>query len=144
MQGDPRLYDERIHPMPTATGSFTVDSFDATPLDGDGGLLARIEIGKTFSGGLTGTSTVYMTSARTAVEDSAGYVAIERVVGVVDDLDGTFVLQHVGISDRGVQSLTMTVVPDSGTGSLEGISGELAIVADISGGHEYAFTYAIG
>ncbi|MDQ1724315.1 MAG: hypothetical protein QOG52_1343 [Frankiaceae bacterium] len=130
--------------MPTATGSFTVDSFDATPLDGDGGLLAHIEIGKTFSGGLTGTSTVYMTSARTAVDDSAGYVAIERVVGVVDDLDGTFVLQHSGVSNRGVQSLTMMVVPDSGTGSLEGLAGELAIVADLPGGHEYAFTYTIG
>jgi hypothetical protein len=129
--------------MPLVTGSFTVDTFDATPLDGDGGVLARIQITKTFSGGLTGTSTVYMTSARTAVDDSAGYVAIERVVGVVDDRDGTFVLQHSGTSDRGLQSLTVTVVPDSGTGSLEGLRGEFTIGADSPSGHEYTFDYTI-
>ncbi|MCU1676384.1 MAG: hypothetical protein JWM93_1142 [Frankiales bacterium] len=130
--------------MPTASGTFTVDTFDATPLDGDGGLLARIEIGKTFAGALTGTSTVYMTSARTAVEDSAGYVAIERVVGVLDDLDGTFALQHSGTSDRGVQSLTVTVVPDSGTGSLTGLTGTFVVGAEAPGGHEYTFDYALG
>ena len=129
--------------MPTATGSFTVDTFDATPLDGDGGVLAHVELTKTFSGGLTGTSTVYMTSARTAVDNSAGYVAIERVVGVVDDLDGTFVLQHSGTSDGGMQSLTVTVVPDSGTGSLAGLRGEFTIGADAPGGHDYTFTYTL-
>ena len=127
--------------MPVVTGSFTVDTFDATPLDGEGGVLARMELTKTFTGGLVGTSTVFMTSARTAVEDSAGYVAIERVVGVVDELDGTFVLQHSGTSDRGAQSLTVTVVPDSGTGSLEGLTGSLTIGAETAGGHEYTFTY---
>ena len=129
--------------MPTVTGSFTVDTFDATPLDGDGGVLARIEITKTFTGGLTGTSTVYMTSARTGVDDSAGYVAIERVVGVVDDLDGTFVLQHSGSSDRGLQSLTVSVVADSGTGSLEGLRGKFAIEEETPGGHAYTFSYEL-
>jgi len=129
--------------MPQVTGSFTVDTFDATPLDGDNGVLAHIEITKTFTGGLTGTSTVYMTSARTAVDDSAGYVAIERVVGVLDELDGTFVLQHSGTSDRGVQSLTVTVVPDSGTGSLEGLRGEFTIGAESPGGHDYSFDYTL-
>jgi hypothetical protein len=129
--------------MPIATGTFTVDTFDATPLDGDGGVLARIEMTKTFSGGLTGTSTVFMTSARTAVEDSAGYVAIERVVGVLDDRDGTFLLQHSGTSDRGLQTLTVSVVPDSGTGSLEGLTGELTVGPDTAGGHEYRFDYEL-
>jgi hypothetical protein len=43
---------------------------------------------------------------------------------------------------RGVPSLTIVVVPDSGTGELEGLSGKMAII--IAGGkHSYDFEYSI-
>jgi hypothetical protein len=44
--------------------------------------------------------------------------------------------------NRGVSSLTITVVPDSGTGDLQGISGSLEInITD--GTHYYDFEYAL-
>lgn len=127
--------------MPTVTGEFSIDTFDAEPLGDDSERLARVVIGKTFTGGLVGTSVVHMTSARTAVEDSASYVALERVVGVIDDRAGSFVLMHIGTSDRGTQSLVITVAPDSGTGELAGLTGSLEITGDTEGGHTYGFSY---
>jgi hypothetical protein len=78
----------------------------------------------------------------TAVKGSAGYVAIEQVTGVLRGRRGTFFLQHRGVMDRGTPTLSVTVVPDSGTGELEGLSGTMTI--DIAGGeHSYTFDYAL-
>jgi hypothetical protein len=55
---------------------------------------------------------------------------------------GTFVLQHSGTMTRGTPHLTITVVPDSGTGQLEGLSGTMTIeIAD--GKHSYSFEYTL-
>jgi hypothetical protein len=73
---------------------------------------------------------------------SAGYVAIERVTATLAGRSGSFVLQHSGSMDRGAQRLSITVVADSGTGGLAGISGELRIT--ITGGkHFYEFEYSL-
>lgn len=81
-----------------------------------------------------------MLSALTAVPGSAGYVAIERVSGDLDGRAGTFVLQHAGTMDRGRPALSITVVPDSGTGALRGLSGRMAIDI-VDGQHFYTFEY---
>jgi hypothetical protein len=44
--------------------------------------------------------------------------------------------------DRGATSLTLTVVPDSGTGELEGLAGRMAIDI-VDGQHVYTFDYAL-
>jgi hypothetical protein len=50
------------------------------------------------------------------------------------------VLLHTGVMNRGVPSLTVRVVPDSGTGELTGLTGTMAI--EITGGkHFYVFEY---
>ncbi|WP_329605229.1 DUF3224 domain-containing protein [Undibacterium hunanense] len=83
-----------------------------------------------------------MLAAGTATKGSAGYVAIERVTGTLQGRKGSFVLIHMGIMSRGVPSLTVQVVPDSGTDELTGLSGRLAI--EISNGqHHYSFDYAL-
>jgi hypothetical protein len=43
---------------------------------------------------------------------------------------------------RGEPQLTISVVPDSGSGELEGISGQMAIQID-AGKHSYEFDYTI-
>jgi hypothetical protein len=43
---------------------------------------------------------------------------------------------------RGAQQLTVTVVPDSGTGQLVGLSGKMAIQID-GGKHSYQFEYTL-
>ena len=110
--------------------------------DRDIPMLARMTIDKTFTGGLEATSRGQMLSARSAVPDSAGYVAIERVDGMLDGKKGSFVLQHSATMDRGVPTQTITVAPDSGTDELEGLTGALTvIIAD--GKHSYDLAYSL-
>ncbi len=104
--------------------------------------LARLSIDKQFHGDLEGTSKGEMLSAGTPVKGSAGYVAIELVSGKLGGRTGTFVLQHSGTMNRGTPELSVTVVPDSGTGELVGLTGKLnIIIAD--GKHSYDFEYAL-
>lgn len=117
------------------------------PLDlneiGEDETRGRISINKQFRGDLDATSIGEMLSAMTAVKGSAGYVAMEQVSGALHGRKGSFVLQHSGTMNRGEPSLSVSVVPDSGTGELAGISGKLSI--DIRAGvHHYGFEYSLG
>jgi hypothetical protein len=101
-----------------------------------------MSIEKQFEGDLEATSKGEMLTAGSAVKGSAGYVAIERVSGTLHGRRGTFVLQHNGVMNRGAPGLTVSVVPDSGTGELAGLSGTMSI--DLSGGkHAYELTYTL-
>ena len=121
-----------------ATGPFEVTMSPQAPYDTlDGVALGRITVNKRFHGDLDATSVVEMISAMTGVKGSAGYVAIERVVGTLKGRVGSFVLQHSGTMNRGEAQLTVSVVPDSGTGELKGIAGTMAI--DVADG-KYAYT----
>jgi hypothetical protein len=97
---------------------------------------------KQFSGDLAGTGKGQMLSAGTSVKGSAGYVAIEKFTGTVGGRSGSFVLQHSGTMTRGTPHLAISVVPDSGTGELAGISGTMTIrITD--GQHFYEFDYSL-
>jgi hypothetical protein len=104
--------------------------------------MGRMSINKTLSGDLVGTTVGQMLSAMTEVKGSAGYVAIEKVTGVLHGKQGSFVLQHTGTMNRGAPSLSVTVVPDSGTGELVGLSGTFNIII-AAGQHRYEFAYAL-
>jgi hypothetical protein len=106
----------------------------------DGVSLARASFEKKFAGHLEATSIVHMLSARTPVGGSAGYVSLERVTGALHGRRGSFVLLHKGVMTRGTPSLSVTVVPDSATGELEGLSGRMDIRIE-NGSHSYDFTY---
>lgn len=114
----------------------------ANDADPHGSTLARLSIDKRFHGALDGTSKGEMLSAATQTKGSAGYVAIERVTGTLEGKHGTFVLQHTGVMNRGAPSLSIVVVPDSGTGELTGLTGTVAIEIT-NGKHEYVFDYAL-
>jgi hypothetical protein len=103
---------------------------------------SRMLIDKQFSGGLKATSKGQMLAVRTDIKDSAGYVAMERVTGTLNGLSGTFALQHTGTMTRGVPQLSVTVVPDSGTGQLAGLSGRMTININ-EGKHSYEFEYTL-
>ena len=105
--------------------------------------LGRMSIAKRFHGDLEATGTGEMLTAGTAVNDSAAYVAIERVTGTLHGRRGTFVLQHTGVMTRGAGQLMITVVPDSGTDELAGLAGTMSIT--IAGReHSYGFEYELG
>ena len=126
-----------------AEGMFEVTSQREPPYDtADGVVLGRTSLTKQFTGGLDATSTVQMLAAGTPVPGSAGYVALERVSGRLAGRSGSFVLQHTGWMRGEETHLAVTVVPDSGTGELKGISGQMTIqIAD--GKHHYTFEYLL-
>ncbi|MEO3890347.1 DUF3224 domain-containing protein [Nonomuraea sp. B5E05] len=128
-----------------AKGTFDTAGWDAKPPfdERDGVSLGLVTLTKTFHGDLTGTSVVTMMVATTPVEDSRSYVALERIEGTLHGRSGTFVVQHDAVSDAGEQSLRITVVPDSATGELRGLRGELGIVIAPDGGHSYTFDYRL-
>lgn len=101
-----------------------------------------MSIDKQFHGDLEATSKGEMLTAGTSVKGSAGYVAIERVSGTLGSRGGTFVLQHTGTMTRGAPQLTITVVPDSGTGQLVGLVGKMGIKIE-NGKHFYDFEYTL-
>jgi hypothetical protein len=126
-----------------ATGSFEVKLTPAVEVDKtEGSTIGRMTIDKKFSGDLDATSKGEMLSAITAVKGSAGYVAIERVTGTLKGRAGSFVLQHTGTMTRGEPQLSVTVVPDSGTGELTGLAGSLTITIT-NGKHFYDFEYTL-
>ncbi len=104
--------------------------------------IGRMRIDKQFHGDLTAASLGEMLALRTPVEGSAGYVAIERITGVLQSRTGSFVLQHSGTMNRGASSLVLTVIPDSGTDALTGLSGSMVIRIE-DGKHTYTMEYAL-
>ena len=102
--------------------------------------LNRTVVSKEFSGDMAGTSEAQMVAAYTATPGSAGYVAIEHFTGSVGGRSGSFVLQHSGLMDRGDAALAVTIVPDSGTSELAGISGTIEIENE-AGAHSYVLEY---
>lgn len=125
----------------TVKGSFDVKVLPqeltfAADLQGMG----RMSIDKQFRGELDATSKGEMISAMTATKGSAGYVAIEQVTGTLQGKKGTFMLQHSAFMNRGVPSLTITVIPDSGTDELTGLQGTMGIEI-VGKAHFYSFTF---
>jgi len=119
-----------------ATGPFEVkvthqDDNYADPL------LARMTLDKHYHGDLEATGQGQMLTAGTAVKGSGAYVAIEKVTGTLKGRTGSFVLQHTGTMTQNVPQLTITVVPDSGTGQLAGITGKMTITIAAGGKHSY-------
>jgi len=128
-----------------ATGSFDVK---VTPQKPDTQVaraanLSRLTIDKRFHGDLEGISKGEMLALQTDTQGSAGYVALERVTGKLKGRSGAFVLQHSATMSRGEPESAITVVPDSGSGELRGISGRMNIVVAADGSHTYEFDFRI-
>ena len=126
-----------------ASGMFEVKMTPQPPGDAaEGAVIGRISLDKKFHGDLEATSRGEMLAVGTAIEGSAGYVAMEHVTGTLNGRSGAFALQHTGTMTRGVPDLSVTVVPDSGTDQLTGLSGKMSIKID-DGKHWYDFEYTL-
>jgi Protein of unknown function (DUF3224) len=129
--------------MTHATGTFEVKlapQSDGKPEDSP---IGRMLIDKQLHGDLEATSKGQMLAFSTDVKGSAGYVAMERVTGTLHGRAGSFVFQHSATMNRGVPQLSITVVPDSGTGQLTGLSGTFDIQIAPDGKHSYTFDYTL-
>lgn len=127
-----------------ATGTFAV-KIDPQPAEEKtgGAAIGTMFLAKQFHGDLEATSKGIMLASGTGAKGTSGaYVALEIVKGVLKGRNGTFVLQHSATMNRGVPVLSVTVVPDSGTGQLTGLAGKMdIIIAD--GKHSYDFEYTL-
>ena len=130
-----------------ASGTFDVkvnpQSDEQSDRQPDGPTVGRMTLDKQFHGDLEAASKGQMLAYSTEVKGSAGYVAMERVNGSLNGKSGSFALQHSGTMDRGKPQLIITVVPDSGTGDLAGLSGKMTINI-VDGKHFYEFDYTLG
>ena len=128
-----------------AKGSFEVKMIPQKPdnKEAESANFGRMSIDKQFHGDLEGTSKGEMLGAMTEVKGSAGYVAMERVTGKLGGRSGTFVLQHSGTMTRGALQQSVTVVPDSATGDLVGLTGSMTIKIEEGGKHFYELEYTL-
>lgn len=133
--------ETRSSVMSHATGTFDV-RIKPIPSDADASPAAhgRMNLSKTFHGGLQGVGTGEMLAVREG--RSGAYVAIERFTGTLDGLSGGFSLVHRGIMDDGAQELTITIVPGSGSGALTGIGGVFRLDI-VDGEHRYVLDYSL-
>lgn len=122
-------FDVKLTPQPSDEKA--ADSF-----------VGKFLLDKQFHGDLEGTSRGLMLGVNTSVESSKGYVAMEQVTTTLYGRRGTFVLQHSGTMTRGALQLSVTVVPDSGTGELTGLTGKMEIKIE-GGKHYYDFEYTL-
>jgi hypothetical protein len=126
-----------------AAGSFEVKIIPQSEDKAEGSTLGRMLLDKKYHGPLDAMGKGEMLTVGTATQGSAVYVAVERVSGMLDGKSGSFALHHRGIMRRGEPELAISVVPDSGTGELTGLSGTLTIRIEAGGQHFYEFSYEL-
>ena len=126
-----------------ASAPFTNDRYDEDAYaEADGVELSRVHISRTFSGDLEGESSAELMIAKS--EGGGGYIGHDRITGTLAGRSGTFVFQHMGLMGPDGVTNTGTVVPGTGTGELEGISGDGTMLADEDGNHSLTLTYELG
>jgi hypothetical protein len=123
-----------------ASGTFEVKLEQEETLDKAAGI-AKMSINKQFHGDLAATSKGEMI-ATMEPNRSGAYAAIERVTGTLEGRSGSFVLLHNGTMTAEGQQLSVTVVPGSAKGELEGLAGKMEInIVDRK--HFYEFDYTL-
>jgi uncharacterized protein DUF3224 len=125
-----------------ATAPFTNDRYDEEAYaEADGLELSRVHITRTFTGDLEGESTAELMIAKS--EGGGGYVGHDRITGILGGKSGSFVFQHTGIMGPDGITNTGTIVPGTGTGELEGITGDGTMLADEEGNHTLTLAYEL-
>lgn len=131
-----------------ATGVLTWDPWKPEPFDvaEAGPALMRGSVTNHYKGQIEGVG-----KAETLIsglpDGTSSLVAVERVTGSLDGHGGSFVIQLTGTIKGGVASVDWTVVPDSGTGELTGLSGSGGYRTDDMGpdGHaDVRLEYSLG
>ena len=127
-----------------ASGTFEVKVTPQKPdnKEAERANLERLSIDKEFHGDLEGASAGEMLATWSEVKGSGGYVALERLSATLEGRKGTFVLQHSGTMTHNTPQMSVTVVPDSGTGELAGLAGSMTIKIE-AGKHFYEFHYVL-
>lgn len=126
-----------------ASAPFTNDRYEEEPYgEAEHVEVSRVHISRTFAGDLEGESTAELLIAKS--ERGGGYVGHDLVTGNLRGRYGGFVFQHTGVMGPGGVTNTGVIVPGSGVGELEGITGEGTMLADEEGNHTLTLAYELG
>jgi hypothetical protein len=108
-----------------ATGTFKIQGWDEKPytqMEG-GRKLTQASVKQAFAGDVEGEGTVEWLMCYRP-DETADFVGLQRIVGKIGDRSGSVVLlQTEGTFDGKEAKGRLSVVPDSGTGGLEGLRG---------------------
>ena len=124
--------------------TFRIAGWDEEPFDesGDGSKLTRAHIRRTFNGDLVGTGNLMYVMSHLS-SGAASFTGFEKVVGTLGGRTGSFVLLHSGSYDGGQATAQYEVVPGSGTGELEGLSGVGGYSAGSAEEHDMTLEYEL-
>ena len=117
-----------------------MDGWDERPIQGisdesSGGWVGAVEMRKTFTTGLVGTSVALFVSSGD-VDGQRSYFAAERITAAVgDDQEQGSVTVHHGGLESAPDSWFGHIVPQSGTGAMAGWSGSARIIHDDQGAY---------
>ena len=134
-----------------AEGTFTVASFlpaqvQPPPADIEVGIpVGTAVMEKIYEGEISGRSATIFTSAFDMGTGVGTYVAMETFEGRLGDREGGFAYVHSATttgSDR--RSELFVVVPSSGVGDLDGISGTGGMAVEPDDTHRIWFEYELG
>jgi len=105
--------------------TFKVTGWDENPYkEFEGGAkLTRAKVSQLYEGDLSGEGSVEFLMSHTANE-TASFVGIELITGTLSGKTGSFIIQHIGTFDSNGARSKWTILPDSGTDELAGISGD--------------------
>src|SRR6266700_4936154 len=135
------ITEEAVAMKTHAKATFALNAWDEKPYNEMKGLpkLTRVSVTKSYQGDITGEGKLeYLMMYRD--DGSASFLGLERVVGSVGGRSGSFVLQHSGTFKEGVATVTLVVVPDSGTGDLRGLRGD----GKFAVGHQQPYPITLG
>jgi expansin (peptidoglycan-binding protein) len=123
--------------MTQAHGEFDIKML---PVARDSGVTA-MSMEKQYRGDLMGAAKGEFLSSGDPAKGNAGYVAMERVTGTLGGRTGSFSIMQMGQMATGTApSLSVVIVPGSGTGELSGLHGTMTIV-NAAGHHRYTLEY---
>jgi hypothetical protein len=133
-----------------AIAPFTVSSFvpaEITPPPADvqtGRPVGLAVLTKEFDGQIAGSSVTLFTAAFDQTTGAGTYVAMESFEGSVNGLTGTLNFAHSATTSGADRTAEFfTIVPGSGTGELEGITGGGGLRVTADGAHEIWFDYEL-
>lgn len=119
---------------------FEISGWDKVALPGIGGdWLSGVTMRKNYTGGLVGESIARFLSS--GDESSRGYLAAERITGILDDgRSGSFTVHHGALQHPGDASAFGYIVPGTGTMDFSSFAGEARIGHDDNGAY---FTFTV-
>lgn len=128
-----------------ATSSFKIEGWDEQPYveTEDGGKLTRASVKQTFDGDIKGEGEVEWLMCYRP-DQTADFVGLQRIVGRVGERSGSVVLQSTGAFDGKEAKGPLMIVPGSGTGELNGITGDGELRAPLGGEPSVSLNYRFG